>query len=411
MIACRIKDIAYINRRTLAEDTGEDFSFRYIDISSVDSLGNITIPNDEIRFADAPSRARRLAPAGSVIISTVRTYLRAIASVPASDNPLVFSTGFAVLEAGPEVDSRFLAYHCRSQPFIDEVVARSVGVSYPAINASEIGSFPIELKPLEEQRRIADFLDAETARINRLTYLRTQQAKLLTSHGVSRLSELSNGLAERFGEVRLRHLLTHIEQGWSPQCEDRPAEAGEWGVVKAGCVNTGRFDQLQHKALPINTEPRREYRLRLGDLLMSRASGSPKLIGSVGIIRKLESNLLLCDKIYRLSLDQTRANSDFVAHMLRSHQSREHIKNGISGAEGMANNLPTSVVKDCVIPNVPIVLQDQIATDLDRDVEDIERARAVLEHSIMLLAERRQALVSAAVTGQLDVTTARRTIA
>lgn len=310
-----------------------------------------------------------------------------------------------------QIDSRYLAHALLSTPVQDQINLASSRAAQPHLNAEELGEVLLWVPSLEEQRRIADFLDVETSRIDRLTSLRCRQAALLASRRMTRLSELFRALTSQFGEIRLRHLLTRIEQGWSPQCEDRTAGDGEWGVIKAGCVNTGHFDQLQHKALPVGMQPRREYKLKVGDLLMSRASGSPDLIGSIGVVRELSGNLLLCDKIYRLRLDQTRVRAEFVAHMLRSHQSREHIKNGISGAEGMANNLPTGIVKDCTLPKISIALQEQIVSELDQNAEDTDRARVALERSIKLLSKRREALVSAAVTGQFDVTTARREFA
>ncbi|MEV8002823.1 restriction endonuclease subunit S [Streptomyces parvus] len=406
MKSLRIKDVARINQNTLPESTDPSFRFRYIDIGAVDSSGNVAVPDHDSIFSSAPSRARRKAFPGSVLVSTVRTYLRAIAAVPEHESPLIFSTGFAVLDAEPGVSGRFLGYHCRSQPFVDEVVARSTGVSYPAINASEIGNLPVSLPSLKEQHRIADFLDAETSRIDTLTSMRRHQSRLLIARSASQLSALRQNLCDAHGTVRLRHLLTKIEQGWSPQCEDRLTRTGEWGVVKAGCVNSGTFDPLQHKTLPSDIEPRLEYALEEGDLLMSRASGSQDLIGSVGIITCAPSNLLLCDKVYRLTVDRTLTKPDFVAYMLRSHSVREHIKLGVSGGEGMANNLPVAVVKDCVLPNMPLSTQAEVVRSLDQGVEVTARARAALKESISLLAERRQALITAAVTGQFDVSTA-----
>ncbi|MFF9489080.1 hypothetical protein [Streptomyces sp. NPDC014676] len=139
---------------------------------------------------------------------------------------------------------------------------------------------------------------------------------------------------------------------------------------------------------------------------MSRASGSTELIGSVGIVPEIEHNLLLCDKVYRLGLDSRLGRTDFVAHMLRSHMVREHIKMGISGGEGMANNLPTAVVKDCVLPKASLSMQASTARKLDEDFSRTARVRNALQRSIKLLAERRQALITAAVTGQFDVSTA-----
>jgi type I restriction enzyme S subunit len=202
MTRYRIKDVARINARTLPEDTSADFSFRYIDISSVDNLGNVNIPVEEISFDDAPSRARRVAPPGAVAVSTVRTYLKAIAPVPSSEFQLVFSTGFAMLEGRAGVDQRYLAYHCRSQQFVDEIVARSTGVSYPAINASEIGNLPIDLPGIEQQRRIADFLDGETARADLFAGKRAAQKAALEELEFSLIAETLSGGENRGGSGR-----------------------------------------------------------------------------------------------------------------------------------------------------------------------------------------------------------------
>jgi type I restriction enzyme S subunit len=202
-----------------------------------------------------------------------------------------------------------------------------------------------------------------------------------------------------------------MEQGWSPECEDRPTAEEEWGVVKAGCVNGGVFQPDQHKTLPSDVAPRREYQLRPGDLLMSRASGSIDLIGSVGVVPALNRRLLLCDKVYRLRVDATKVKVAFVAHMLRTQAVREQIKLGISGATGLANNLPSSVVKVLVIPMPPLDVQEQTVTSIQQVLEKVGNVQDSLNTQLALLAEQRQALITAAVTGQMDVTTARRVTA
>src|SRR5690606_39173592 len=90
-------------------------------------------------FSDAPSRARRIVRDGDVIISTVRTYLEAIAPISNPSENLIASTGFAVIRAHSKLDKGFAAYCLRAKGFIETVVARSTGVSYPAINASDLG--------------------------------------------------------------------------------------------------------------------------------------------------------------------------------------------------------------------------------------------------------------------------------
>jgi len=134
---------------------------------------------EPMKFADAPSRARRVLVNGDVLISTVRTYLRAITHIDKVNRNLICSTGFAVLSAGQKVIPRFLSYWVRSSYFVDEVVAISVGVSYPAINASDIGSLPFPVIELSEQRAIASFLDRETGRIDALIEKKERQIELL----------------------------------------------------------------------------------------------------------------------------------------------------------------------------------------------------------------------------------------
>lgn len=163
----RLKYAASINDQALPETTDLDFELAYIDISNVDSQGRV---HDiaSYRFEAAPSRARRIVQHGDVIISTVRTYLQAIAAIENPPENLIVSTGFAVVRPGQDLDPGYCKYALRENRFLWEVKVRSTGVSYPAINASDLGDVPIHLPPLNSQRVIAAFLDSETARIDRI---------------------------------------------------------------------------------------------------------------------------------------------------------------------------------------------------------------------------------------------------
>jgi type I restriction enzyme, S subunit len=162
----RLKYAASINDEALLESARPDLEIAYVDISSVDAVAGI-VAFEEMLFEDAPSRARRVVRGGDTIVSTVRTYLRAMAPIRDPRPNLIVSTGFAVVRPRC-VDPDFLSYALREPGFVETVVARSVGVSYPAVNASEIGTIPISIPPRVEQRAIADFLDAQTARLDTL---------------------------------------------------------------------------------------------------------------------------------------------------------------------------------------------------------------------------------------------------
>ena len=162
----RLKHLATVNDETLPENTDPNTEITYVDIGNVDSVKGITGTEDLV-FEDAPSRARRIVRPGDVIISTVRTYLKAIARIESTNAALIVSTGFAVIRPR-HLDDGFVAYALGSPYFVERVVAHSVGVSYPAINASELACLDIAFPSVPEQRAIAAFLDRETAQLDSL---------------------------------------------------------------------------------------------------------------------------------------------------------------------------------------------------------------------------------------------------
>ncbi len=163
----RLKFVASTNDESLSETEDPLRTITYVDIGSVDSTVGV-VQTEEMVFEDAPSRARRLVRDGDTIISTVRTYLRAIAPICDPPPEMVVSTGFAVIRPRG-LDSRFATWALREHGFVQEIVARSTGVSYPAINAVEIENLPIPSPPPVEQQAIAAFLDCETELIDALS--------------------------------------------------------------------------------------------------------------------------------------------------------------------------------------------------------------------------------------------------
>lgn len=162
----RLKYLATINDEVLPDITPLKQEMHYVDIGSVDSVKGITT-SEPLTFESAPSRARRIVRKGDTIVSTVRTYLRAISAIREPVENLIVSTGFAVVRPR-RMEPGYLSYAARESRFVETVVARSVGVSYPAVNASEIATIPVPRPPEAEQRAIADYLDRETAKLDHL---------------------------------------------------------------------------------------------------------------------------------------------------------------------------------------------------------------------------------------------------
>ncbi len=308
-----------------------------------------------------------------------------------------------------EEHGRYLNWLLRSAPYTAHFAAISRGVrpGQIEIDNDELESTRVALPPVRDQRRIADFLDDQVARIDNIIAARAQQRMLVTECSVSEVDHYWRSLATLYGTARLGYLLSGVEQGWSPDAEARAAQSDEWAVMRAGCVNGGSFDEGDHKALGAETEPRQQYEIYAGDLLMSRASGSLDLIGSAAIVPEgVRPRLLLPDKVYRLFPYKPRVSAAFLAPMLRSPAARHHIRGGVSGAEGMANNIPAPVVRSIPVPALP--LAQQPATIERMLALESQRSGTIisLQASVALLQEFKDSLITAAVTGEFDVSSA-----
>lgn len=158
-------NISY-NDEILNENTDSEFEFDYIDIGSVEYGKGITCLQP-MKFKNAPSRARRIVKKDDVILSTVRTYLKAVATVKHFEKTQIASTGFIVLRAKKnKITPEFLSYAVLADSFISMVEARSVGISYPAINSSEVVKIKIPIPTLSKQQKIAAFLDRKCSQID-----------------------------------------------------------------------------------------------------------------------------------------------------------------------------------------------------------------------------------------------------
>lgn len=173
----RIKNACKINENCLLESTPKSYEFEYVDIGSV-SFEEGIFQTEHFNFKNAPSRARRIAKQGNVIVSTVRTYLKAIDYIDELKSRYIFSTGFAILST-ESLEPKFLYHFIKSDSFTNQVDAVATGMSYPAINSTKLSSLFICNPTLSEQKAIAQFLDKKTALIDKAIQIKEKQIALL----------------------------------------------------------------------------------------------------------------------------------------------------------------------------------------------------------------------------------------
>lgn len=166
----KLKYLASCNDQALGDSTDPDMVINYVDISSVDLISGIK-RTEELVYEKAPSRARRIVKDGDTIISTVRTYLKAIAPIKNPIENMIVSTGFAVIRPKDKLNPDFMSYCLQSEGFLGEVVSYSNGVSYPAINPTDLTSLAIPTPPYKEQETIVESLVKSTKEIDKATQI------------------------------------------------------------------------------------------------------------------------------------------------------------------------------------------------------------------------------------------------
>ncbi|WP_431471858.1 restriction endonuclease subunit S [Nonlabens sp. SCSIO 43208] len=188
----RLKNICSINKNALPETTNKDYKLTYVDIGSV-TLEEGIVETENFFFKDAPSRARRIAKSGDTVISTVRTYLKAIDFVGVEKSNFIYSTGFAVLEPKKFMHPQFIASFVRSDAFTEQVTVNSKGMSYPAINSTDLSRLFVVHPEKSEQQEIAEYIETASTKIETAIGLKEQEIEKLQEYKSSLINSVVTG--------------------------------------------------------------------------------------------------------------------------------------------------------------------------------------------------------------------------
>jgi type I restriction enzyme S subunit len=164
----------------------------------------------------------------------------------------------------------------------------------------------------------------------------------------------------QFPVIRLSDVVADLENGWSPQCLNRPAELGEWGVLKLGAVSFGTFNENENKALPPALKPRFELEVKNGQVLISRANIT-RLVGACVFIEKVRPHLMLSDKIFRVVFrENSIIEPAYLAEVMKIPQLRVQIESAATGTSATMQNITKPSLLALRLPLPPLVVQRQM---------------------------------------------------
>lgn len=353
-----------------------------------------------------------LAPAGSIAVS-IRAPIGHLAKTVI---PSCVNQGCRLLEL-KEGNSDYWYYASTAVKPI--LVSRGQGTTFMELPRQSLASVKLPVPPIRTQISIARFLDFKTAQIDALICKQkalldklAEKRTVLISHAVTKGLDPSVSMKdsgeELLGEVpkhwtitRLRFVTTCIEQGWSPQCNNQPASEEQWGVLKVGCVNGEAFEPKENKSLPDDLEPKLQYEIKSGDILVSRAN-TKELLGGAALVNQVRSKLLLCDKLYRIK-SNSLIEPGYLVRFMRSTIARFHYERNATGTSGSMQNIGQDTLKDLPIPLPPKDEQVTILKYLEKKFVEISLTEKKITSLIDKLTEYRASLINNAITGKIDV--------
>ena len=322
----------------------------YIDISSIDNEKKKLIGFQTMPFGESPSRARKVVKKGSILVSTVRPNLNAIA-VLENDTPniSVASTGFCILDCKDDVDNRFVFNFCKSRKFIDDMVSKATGASYPAVSDKIIRSALVPNYTYEEQCNISKVLDSISDIIDK------REAELFSLDELikARFVEM---FGEKYPEDTLFNLCNIIDyRGKTP-------EKVECGLP----FITAKNIKMHHMTL----EPREYISKETYDKVMVR--GFPKEgdvvftteapLGNVCRIPHFETEFYIGQRIVTMQTDAL--NPTYLEYALSDEEFVRKYMGKSSGST--VTGIRVRLLEQLTIPIPPRTLQDEFSIFVDQ---------------------------------------------
>jgi type I restriction enzyme S subunit len=348
--------------------------------------------------------------AGDVLFGKLRPYL---AKSWVADRPTFASTELLCLRPQRETYSRWLGYVVASSPVIEWAVATSDGTKMPRTSWEKLGEFRLVVPSPNSQRVIAEYLDRETARIDALVVAKRRMVTLLEerrAEAVGRLvlgfasrdpsmpvQDWASALLSRWSTTTLGRCLTRATYGFTnpmPTVDDGPYlltanDIGD-GVIK---YSTARRTSEEAYSTAITDK----CRPRVGDVLVTKD-------GSLGRVARADGARACINQSVALLRPSPALDSNYLVAVLRSFPYQQ-LMAFQAGGTTIKHIYVTRIIK-MPIP-IPSIEDQRLMTARVHTIDERHNtATNNLKRSILLLQERRQALITAAVTGQIDILSA-----
>lgn len=329
------------------------------------------------------------------------------------------SPAYRVFDISDDVNRRYLHYLMRSSAYVAGYTRLLQGIRPNSLQVSgnEFADLPILLPSPEVQREIVDFLDRETAKADalvakyeRLIALLEEKRVALTSRAVTKGIDanihMKDSGVEWIGEMpshwtvrRLNSAVQEIKTGpFGSVLHAGDYIEGGIHVVNPAHIINGRISSDECVAVSESTRDRlTEYALRTGDVVMGRRGE----MGRTAIVTDVENGWLCGTGCMIIRPNNAICSSGFLAQSLSSHRAKQWLSMRSQGST--MDNLSPGLISRFELALPARSEQDGIVRWLASAEESLAHLSNRARRAILLVKEHRAALVTAAVSGQLDV--------
>lgn len=297
-------------------------------------------------------------------------------------------------------DLRFINFVMQTSQFQKELRKHANGILEIRLRVSsnDILKTKCVFPAFDEQKRIADYLEAKCTQIDSIIYKHERIISNLKEYYHASISESFDNDNNR---TRLGNVLLAIEQGWSPSPEDTNQD-NEWNVITLSAVKNGTFHSSEVKQFVGNQNKYGHLLLSNGDFLLTR-SNTRNLVGQVCIVDQVSQNTIFSDLVYRLKLNEKYIDNQFALFMFQSAFLRQQIERSAHGSSSTMVKITHKDINSWIIYLPDKKTQNAIASKLITLHEKISREIIIHEKIVAKLSDFKKALIFEVVTGKKAV--------
>jgi len=369
--------------------------------------------NDNFNKASEDLSAYQLVDFGDLTINKMKAWQ---GSVAVSEYRGIVSPAYFVYEAMHRENSRYLHYLMRSPRYVTGYLSLSQGIRVNQwdLQPNYHRRMPVVLPTLLEQTQIARFLDHETSKIDalireqeRLIELLQEKRQAVISHAVTKGLDpdvpMKNSGVEWLGEVpegwdvaKLKHVLSEaMTYGANESAESDNRDFPRY-IRITDLTENGGLREDTFKSLP--WEKSKGYLLSDGDILLARSGAT---VGKSFLYRDLYGKACYAGYLIKARCEKQKVLPDYIYAFLQSHSYWEYI--GVINIKATIQNVSAEKYGNLYMPIPSLKEQREILPWLEQEVSRTETLVEEAKKTIKLMKERRSALISAAVTGKIDV--------